>query len=232
MPLLYQPGTRWVYSVSVDIQGYLVEKLSGKTFPEFLRTRIFEPLGMVDTGVLRAGREAVARGDHLRVRQGEGRTRAAPGEITGHEPAGTPVRRRWPVRHRGGLLPLRADAAQRRRARTASASSRRASVDMMRTNVLSDAGAQLEVGHRPGAVLAGAGLRLRLRGRARSRRGEAAGRQGQLLVVGHRRHVVLDRSDQRRRRSSASSSGAAACPGAANHEDVSRRVIAEALTKQ
>lgn len=50
LPLLYQPGTRWVYSVSVDIQGYLVEKLSGKTFPEFLRTRLFEPLGMVDTG--------------------------------------------------------------------------------------------------------------------------------------------------------------------------------------
>lgn len=50
LPLLYQPGTKWVYSVSVDIQGYLVEKLSGKTFPEFLRTRLFEPLGMVDTG--------------------------------------------------------------------------------------------------------------------------------------------------------------------------------------
>jgi len=49
LPLLYQPGTRWVYSVSVDIQGYLVEKLSGKTFPDFLRTRIFEPLGMADT---------------------------------------------------------------------------------------------------------------------------------------------------------------------------------------
>ena len=49
MPLLYQPGTRWVYSVGVDIQGYLVEKLSGKTFPEFLRTRLFEPLGMIDT---------------------------------------------------------------------------------------------------------------------------------------------------------------------------------------
>jgi CubicO group peptidase (beta-lactamase class C family) len=39
-----------VYSVSVDIQGYLVEKLSGNTFPDFLRTRIFEPLGMPDTG--------------------------------------------------------------------------------------------------------------------------------------------------------------------------------------
>ena len=50
LPLLYQPGTKWVYSVSVDIQGYLVEKLSGQDVPEFLRTRLFEPLGMVDTG--------------------------------------------------------------------------------------------------------------------------------------------------------------------------------------
>jgi CubicO group peptidase (beta-lactamase class C family) len=52
LPLLYQPGTKWVYSVSVDIQGYLVEKLSGQTFPEFLKTRLFDPLGMVDTGFL------------------------------------------------------------------------------------------------------------------------------------------------------------------------------------
>src|SRR4030095_12473946 len=39
----------WVYSVSVDIQGYLVEKLSGQPFADFLRERIFEPLGMNDT---------------------------------------------------------------------------------------------------------------------------------------------------------------------------------------
>jgi CubicO group peptidase (beta-lactamase class C family) len=49
LPLVYQPGEGWMYSVSVDIQGYLVEKLSGKSFPEFLRQRIFEPLGMKDT---------------------------------------------------------------------------------------------------------------------------------------------------------------------------------------
>jgi CubicO group peptidase (beta-lactamase class C family) len=49
LPLVYQPGEGWVYSVSVDIQGYLVEKLSGKPFPEFLRDRIFVPLGMKDT---------------------------------------------------------------------------------------------------------------------------------------------------------------------------------------
>jgi CubicO group peptidase (beta-lactamase class C family) len=50
LPLLYQPGEGWVYSVSVDIQGYLVEKLSGKPFADFLRERIFLPLGMKDTG--------------------------------------------------------------------------------------------------------------------------------------------------------------------------------------
>jgi CubicO group peptidase (beta-lactamase class C family) len=48
-PLLFQPGERWHYSVAVDIQGYLVEKLSGQSFPDFLRTRLFEPLGMKDT---------------------------------------------------------------------------------------------------------------------------------------------------------------------------------------
>jgi CubicO group peptidase (beta-lactamase class C family) len=50
IPLLYQPGTKWVYSVSVDIQGYIVEKLSGKPLGAFLRENIFEPLGMKDTG--------------------------------------------------------------------------------------------------------------------------------------------------------------------------------------
>jgi CubicO group peptidase (beta-lactamase class C family) len=50
MPLLYQPGTRWVYSVSMDIQGYLVEKLSGESLPDFMQKHIFEPLGMKDSG--------------------------------------------------------------------------------------------------------------------------------------------------------------------------------------
>lgn len=49
IPLGYQPGTQWVYSISVDVQGYLVEALSGQAFDEFLQERIFEPLGMVDT---------------------------------------------------------------------------------------------------------------------------------------------------------------------------------------
>ena len=49
IPLQYEPGTQWHYSVSVDIQGRLVEVLSGMSFYEFLRTRIFEPLDMSDT---------------------------------------------------------------------------------------------------------------------------------------------------------------------------------------
>ena len=50
IPLLYQPGTRWVYSVSMDIQGYIVEKLSGQSLPDFMQQRVFGPLGMKDTG--------------------------------------------------------------------------------------------------------------------------------------------------------------------------------------
>ncbi|HMI92530.1 MAG TPA: serine hydrolase domain-containing protein [Polyangiales bacterium] len=50
MPLLFSPGTRWNYSVSTDVVGYLVEKISGEPFDEFLRKNIFEPLGMRDTG--------------------------------------------------------------------------------------------------------------------------------------------------------------------------------------
>jgi CubicO group peptidase (beta-lactamase class C family) len=50
IPLGYQPGTQWEYSYSVDVQGYLVEVLSGQTFDVFLAERIFGPLAMVDTG--------------------------------------------------------------------------------------------------------------------------------------------------------------------------------------
>ena len=50
IPLLYQPGTRWVYSVSMDIQGYIIEKLSGQSLPDFMQQHIFGPLAMKDTG--------------------------------------------------------------------------------------------------------------------------------------------------------------------------------------
>ena len=50
IPLGYQPGTQWVYSISVDVQGYLVERLSGQKFDEFLQERLFDPLDMAETG--------------------------------------------------------------------------------------------------------------------------------------------------------------------------------------
>jgi CubicO group peptidase (beta-lactamase class C family) len=49
IPLDFSPGTAWNYSVSFDVLGYLIEKLSGMRLSEFLRTRLFEPLGMNDT---------------------------------------------------------------------------------------------------------------------------------------------------------------------------------------
>jgi CubicO group peptidase (beta-lactamase class C family) len=50
IPLLYQPGHGWTYSMSMDIQGYIVEKLSGQSLPDFTRDHIFTPLGMKDAG--------------------------------------------------------------------------------------------------------------------------------------------------------------------------------------
>jgi CubicO group peptidase (beta-lactamase class C family) len=49
IPLEFSPGTAWNYSLSIDVMGYLVQHLSGMSFGEFLRKRLFEPLGMVDT---------------------------------------------------------------------------------------------------------------------------------------------------------------------------------------
>ncbi len=50
LPLAYQPGERFHYSIAVDVQGRLIEVLSGMSLDAFFQERIFEPLGMVDTG--------------------------------------------------------------------------------------------------------------------------------------------------------------------------------------
>jgi CubicO group peptidase (beta-lactamase class C family) len=49
VPLLYQPGTRWLYSDAVDIQAALTQKLSGVPFDRYLELHIFKPLGMTTT---------------------------------------------------------------------------------------------------------------------------------------------------------------------------------------
>ena len=50
LPLLFEPGTEWNYSVATDVLGRLVEVVSGQPLDRFLAERIFEPLGMTDTG--------------------------------------------------------------------------------------------------------------------------------------------------------------------------------------
>lgn len=49
VPLMFQPGERWMYGVNTDLLGYLIEIWSGKTLEEFFTERIFRPLGMNDT---------------------------------------------------------------------------------------------------------------------------------------------------------------------------------------
>ena len=49
LPLKYQPGTQWHYSVAVDVTGTVVERISGQSFDVFLKERIFDPLDMPDT---------------------------------------------------------------------------------------------------------------------------------------------------------------------------------------
>ena len=50
VPLLYEPGQKWCYSLATDVCGALVEIISGQSFESFLQERIFQPLGMTDTG--------------------------------------------------------------------------------------------------------------------------------------------------------------------------------------
>jgi len=49
LPLLFQPGSRWLYGASVDVQAYLVERLSGMPFDKYLEQTVFKPLAMKDT---------------------------------------------------------------------------------------------------------------------------------------------------------------------------------------
>jgi CubicO group peptidase (beta-lactamase class C family) len=71
VPLEFSPGTRWNYSVSTDVVGYLVEVLSGQPFDAYLRDHIFEPLGMHDTSFLISD-DRLSRFAHCYVRQFDG----------------------------------------------------------------------------------------------------------------------------------------------------------------
>ncbi|HEY0649949.1 serine hydrolase domain-containing protein [Phenylobacterium sp.] len=50
LPLDYEPGARWKYSIAMDVQGLIIERITGRSLPDFMQARIFGPLKMVDTG--------------------------------------------------------------------------------------------------------------------------------------------------------------------------------------
>jgi CubicO group peptidase (beta-lactamase class C family) len=50
LPLIYQPGERWLYHTGSDVLGVLIARVTGAPLGDFLRERLFDPLGMVDTG--------------------------------------------------------------------------------------------------------------------------------------------------------------------------------------
>jgi CubicO group peptidase (beta-lactamase class C family) len=227
LPLLYQPGTRWVYSVSVDIQGYLVEKLSGKTFPEFLRTRIFEPLGMVDTAFYVPAEKLSRVATIYAYDKARAGLAPAPGEVTVTSPPGFPS-------GGGGLYGTAADyfrfaqmllnGGELDGARIL----KKTSVDMMRTNQLSEQVLNSKSGIGPAQFSPAQGFGYDVAvvldpDAAKRQVGKGSywwwGIAGTWFWIDPTNNVVFVGIIQRR----------GGAPGAANHEDVSRRVVAEAL---
>ena len=86
LPLEFSPGSAWNYSVATDVLGYLIGKISGVPFDEFLRQRIFEPLGMVDTA-FHVGEDKAARLAQCYVKSAAGALVPAPGRTFREPPA-------------------------------------------------------------------------------------------------------------------------------------------------
>lgn len=81
LPLKHHPATQFEYSLSTDVLGRLVEVLSGKPLDVFFRERIFEPLGMKDTGFF-VPREKAARVAEMNARRGSSLVRVGASERT------------------------------------------------------------------------------------------------------------------------------------------------------
>lgn len=227
LPLLYQPGTRWVYSVSVDIQGYLVEKLSGKTFPEFLRARLFEPLDMVDTAF------EVPAAKLSRVATIYSYNKAAGGLAPEPHDPGISTRPGLPSGG-GGLYGTAADYFRFAQMLLGGGELngkrilKKSSVDMMRTNVLSEQALNSKsgIGQAQFSPAQGFGYDFAVvldpEG-AKRQVGKNSywwwGIAGTWFWIDPTNDLIGIGIIQRR----------GGVPGAANHEDVSRRVIYEAL---
>jgi CubicO group peptidase (beta-lactamase class C family) len=57
LPLVYEPGTKWSYSIGLDLLGRVIEVVSGQAFDAFLKARLFDPLGMTSTGFMVAAKD-------------------------------------------------------------------------------------------------------------------------------------------------------------------------------
>ena len=126
LPLMHQPGERWMYNTGSDVLGVLIARASGQPLETFLRERIFEPLGMKDTGfsVPAAKLDRLATsywtnpetGELERLRRGRGQPVEPPARLPGRRRGAGLDRRRLP-----GLRP---DAAEQGASTAASASCR------------------------------------------------------------------------------------------------------------
>lgn len=143
LPLNYQPGSKWLYSLSMDLQGAIVEKLSGQSLPDFLHSRIFGPLGMDDTGFILAP-EKVGRIATLYRASASGLT------VVEHPPmSADPVRLPAVPSGGGGLFSTAADYA-----RFAQMLLNRGELDGVRV-LSADAVALMSTNHLSDALLAG-----------------------------------------------------------------------------
>ncbi|MDE0685227.1 MAG: serine hydrolase, partial [Candidatus Poribacteria bacterium] len=113
IPLLYQPGTKWHYSIAADVLGRLIEVVSGQPFDVFLTERIFQPLGMMDTGFY-VPAEKINRlaGMYGPIPEGDLQVIDAPQGGTGHVSENSFIEKPKFLSAGGGLVSTAADFAR------------------------------------------------------------------------------------------------------------------------
>ena len=117
LPLIYEPGTKWSYSISLDLLGRVIEVVSGQPFDAFLKARLFDPLGMTSTSFMVGARD-VGRFTTNYAPYGGALIPFDPGDqLDLSRSAALSVRRRRVGVERARLRPLPRDAAWRGRNR-------------------------------------------------------------------------------------------------------------------
>ncbi len=125
IPLLHQPGDAWLYNTCSDILGVLIARVSGDSLPDFLAERLFEPLGMVDTGFAVPADELDRFTSYYRPDPAGGLELVDVAGRAVEQHAGVPFRRRRARLHRRRLALVRPDDARGRNgSRTAAVVSR------------------------------------------------------------------------------------------------------------